>query len=163
MRPPDSNEEYIIVVDNKGRERIQRVEYIVTDVRAETVHITVDGLAYVRDSLRRKGQDHIARVFDRIPTVLTHPEIVIQDHLSPDDTLLYYKRVYISAIAQYQLGCVVIKVRQKVRYLYNFFVQQSGKVKGYREVPPPKIWYIAPHKKPRDYGLSGELQPRGTN
>ncbi len=28
MRPPDSNEEYIIVVDNKGRERIQRVEYI---------------------------------------------------------------------------------------------------------------------------------------
>ena len=33
MHCPPPAEEYITVVDNKGRERIQRVEYIVNDVR----------------------------------------------------------------------------------------------------------------------------------
>jgi len=32
MRRPQAAEEYITVVDNKGREHFQRVEYIVTDV-----------------------------------------------------------------------------------------------------------------------------------
>jgi hypothetical protein len=153
MQRPQSAEEYITVVDNKGRERIQRVEYTVTDVRDEKVYVTVDGLAYARDSLICKGQDHILQVFDCIPAVMVHPEIVIRDHQSPDDTLIYYKRLYVSAIARHQLVCVVVKVRQGIRYLYNFFAQQSGKVKGYRHVPPPEIWYIAPGKKARDYGL----------
>lgn len=56
MRQPAPDEEYITIVDNKGRERIQHVEYIVTDVRGETVYITADGLAYARDSLNRKGR-----------------------------------------------------------------------------------------------------------
>lgn len=154
MRQPNPDEEYITIVDNKGRERIQHVEYIVTDVHNKTIHITADGLVYARDSLSRKGQGHLIEVFDRIPAVLTHPEIVIRDHLSPDDTLLYYKRLYIRAIARHQLVCVVVKIRQDIRYLYNFFAQQSGKVKGYREIPPPKIWYIAPNKRPSDFGLS---------
>jgi len=155
MRRPQPAEEYVTIVDNKGRERIQCIEYTVTDVRGETVYVTVDGLAYARDSLARKGQDHILRVFDRIPAILTHPEIVICDHQSPEDTLIYYKSMYIPTVARHQLVCIVVKVRRGIRYLYNFFVQQSGKVKGYREVTPPEIWYIAPGKKPRHYGLPG--------
>ena len=157
MRRPQLAEEYIITVDNKGRERIQRVEYVVTDVRGETVYVTTDGLGYARDSLVRKGQDHILGVFDRIPAVLAHPEIVICDHQSPDDTLIYYKRLYVPVIARHQLVCVVVKIRRGIRYLYNFFVQQSGRVKGSREIPPPEIWYIAPGRRPRDYGLPGGL------
>jgi len=62
MRRPQAAEEYVTVVDNKGRERIQRVEYVVTDMRGKTVYVTADGLAYARDSLVRKGQDHIRKV-----------------------------------------------------------------------------------------------------
>ena len=127
---------------------------IVTDVRGETIYVTTDGLTYASDSLSYKGQDDLLDVFDRIPTILCNPEIVVRDYQSPRDTLLYYKRVYIPARAQHWLLCVVVKVRQGVRYLYNFFEQQSGKVKGYREVPLPIIWYIAPKKRPRNYGLS---------
>ena len=76
MRHPDPNSEYIIVVNNKGRKRIQRVEYIVTDVRGEDVYITADGLGYARYSLMRKAQDNIVALLDRIPTILAHPEIV---------------------------------------------------------------------------------------
>jgi hypothetical protein len=154
MRDPEPNEEYVIVVDNKGRQSIQYVEYIVTDVRGETIYVTTDGLTYASDSLSYKGQDDLLEVFDRIPTILAHPEIVVRDYQSPSDTLLYYKRVYIPAQAQHWLLCVVIKVQKYARYLYNFFEQQSGKVKGYQEVPPPSIWYIAPKKRPRNYGLS---------
>ena len=52
MRRPQPAEEYIIVVivvDNKGCERIQHVEYIVTGVRGDTVYVTADGLAYARN------------------------------------------------------------------------------------------------------------------
>jgi hypothetical protein len=50
---------------------------------------------------------------------------------------------------------VVVKIRQNLRFFYNFFPQQSGKVKGYREIPPPTIWYIALDQSPRHYGLPG--------
>ena len=46
MRYPQPDEEYITIIDNQGIERIQRVEYIVDDVRDETIYITADGLAY---------------------------------------------------------------------------------------------------------------------
>ena len=69
--------------------------------------------------------------------------------------------MYIPVIARHQLVCIVVKVRQGIRYLYNFFVQQSGKVKGCREIPPPEVWYVAPNKKLRDYGLPGGLFSEG--
>jgi hypothetical protein len=75
------------------------------------------------------------------------------DHLSPEDTRLYYKPVVIAASGQQQLLCVVVKLRQDIRFFYNFFPQQSGKVKGYREIPPPEIWYLAPGQNPGQYGL----------
>ncbi len=152
-RIPDPDEGYIAILDNQGREQIQHVEYIVTDVRNESIYVTTDGIIYTQDSLTRKGQEHIFEIIDRIPTILAQPAIVIQDHVSPDDTLLYYGQVYIPALAQVQLLCVVVKVRQGIRFFYNFFPQQSGKVKGYREMPPPAIWYIAPGQNPRNYGL----------
>ena len=153
MREPQPDEEYITIVDNQGRERIQRVEYIVTDVHRETIYVTDDGLVYTQDSLRRKGQAHIFDIIDRIPDVLVEPKIVIQDHFSPDDTLLYYKPIYIPTLMQPQLMCVVIKIRQGVRFFYNYFPQQSGNVKGHREIPPPVIWYLAPGENPHKYGL----------
>ena len=55
MREPFPSEEYITIVDNKGRERAQRVEYVVLDVRGEKVYITADGLAYTEDSLMWPG------------------------------------------------------------------------------------------------------------
>ena len=116
---------------------------------------TADGLGYAQYSLMRKGQDDMVDLLDRIPKILAHPEIVIQDTQSPDDTLLYDKRVYVPAMVRHQLLCVVVKVRQDTCYLYNFFPQQSGKVKGYWQEQPPTILYIAPKKRPRDYGLSG--------
>ena len=100
-----------------------------------------------QDSLTRKGQVYILDIIDQIPAVLANPKLVIQDHLSPDDTLLYYKHLYVPASGRHQAMCVVIKIRNGVRFFYNFFPQQSGKVKGYREVPPPTIWYIAPGSK----------------
>lgn len=154
MRDPNPNEEYVIVVDNKRRESVQRVEYLVTDVRGETIYVTTNGLTYASDSLSYKGQDDLLDVFDRIPTILANPDIVVEDYQSPNDTRLYYKRVYVPERAKHGLLCVVVKIREGIRYLYNFFEQQSGKVKGYGELPPPNIWYIAVKKRPRHYGLS---------
>ena len=88
--------EYVTIVDNNGREKVQFVEYLVEDVRGEKVYITSDGLMYAQDSLTRKGQDYVLELFDRIPSILSHPAIVIQDHLAPDDTRLYYKPVTIT-------------------------------------------------------------------
>ena len=54
MNQPSPTEEYITIIDNKGREKIQRVEYVVHDVGGEEVCVTTDGLAYAEDSLTRK-------------------------------------------------------------------------------------------------------------
>lgn len=50
MRRPLPDEEYVTVVNNKGREQIQHVEYFVTDILGEVVYVTVNGLAYAQDS-----------------------------------------------------------------------------------------------------------------
>ena len=153
MRRPQPAEEYIITVDNKGRERIQRVEYVVTDVRGETVYVTTDGLVYARDSLARKAHYYLMDEFKRIPDILAHPDIVVYDYTSPDDTLVYYKRIYIRSMHIHQLVAVVVKFRRDVKFFYNLHPQQSGKVKGYREQAPLRVWYIAPGRKRRDFGL----------
>jgi hypothetical protein len=57
VRKPFPSEEYITIIDNKGRERVQRVEYVVLDVRGEKVYVTADGSAYAEDSLAAKGQN----------------------------------------------------------------------------------------------------------
>lgn len=153
MRRPQPAEEYITAVDNKGRERIQRVEYVLTDVRGETVYVTVDGLAYARDSLARKAHYYLIDEFNRIPGILAHPDIVVYDHTSPNDTLVYYKRIHIQSMHIHQLVAIVVKFRRGIKFFYNLHPQQSGKVKGYREQMPPRVWYIAPGKKRRDFGL----------
>ena len=153
MRNPLPSEEYVTIVDNKGREKVQHVEYVVQDVRGEKVYVTADGLAYAQDSLEAKGFYYLIKEFDRIPAILSHPDIVIHDHTSPEDTLVYYKRIYIASMDIYQLVAVVIKIRQSIKFLYNLHPQQSGKVKGYRERLPPLVWYIAPGKRPRNFGL----------
>ena len=156
MREPFPSEEYITIVDNKGRERVQRVEYVVLDVHGEKVYITADGLAYTEDSLEAKDFQYLIGELDRIPTILSHPDIVVHDHMSPEDTLIYYKRIRIVSLAIHQLIAVVVKIRRGIKFLYNMHPQTSGKVKGYRERVPPQVWYIAPGKRRHDFGLRQE-------
>jgi hypothetical protein len=130
MRYPEPEEEYITILDNRGRERIQHVEYLVTDVQGDTIYVTDDGLAYIHDALVRKGQEHLLDLIESIPMILANPQIVVADHLAPDDTLLYYGYLYIPEVRTKQLMCIVVKVRWGLRFVYNFFPQQSGKVKG---------------------------------
>jgi hypothetical protein len=153
VREPFPSEEYITIVDNKGRERVQRVEYVVLDVRGERVYVTADGLAYTEDSLEAKDLQYLIKELDRIPTILSHPDIVVHDHMSPEDTLIYYKRIRIASLAVHQLIAVVVKSRQGIKFFYNMHPQTSGRVKGYRERVPPQVWYIAPGKRRRDFGL----------
>ena len=153
MRRPLVAEASIAVVDNKGRERVQRIEYVVTDVRGETVYVTAEGLAYARDSLARKSRFDLIDEFARLPDVLADPDIVVYDYASPDDTLIYYKRIYLRSEHEYELVAAVVKLRQGVKFLYNFHSQESGKVKGAREAETIAVWYIAPGKRPREFGL----------
>lgn len=110
MREPFPSEEYINIVDNKGRERVQRVEHVVLDVRGEKVYVTADGLAYAEDSLEAKDFDYLIEEFGKIPTILSHPDIVIHDHTSLEDTLIYYKRIRVASLGIHQLIAVVVKV-----------------------------------------------------
>jgi hypothetical protein len=153
VREPFPSEEYITIVDNKGRERVQRVEYVVLDVRGEKVYVTTDGLAYTEDSLEAKDFRYLISELGRIPTILSHPDIVVHDHMSPEDTLIYYKRIRIVSLAVHQLIAVVVKIRQGVKFFYNMHPQTSGRVKGYRERVPSQVWYIAPGKRRGDFGL----------
>lgn len=153
VRRPAPSEEYLTVVDNKGRQRVQHVEYIVLDVRNEQVYITADGLVYATDSLAAKDFHDFIDELERIPAILSEPEIVIRDHTSPDDTLIYYKHLRIAALGITQLMAVVVKWRQGVKFFYNMHPQESGKVKGYREAVAPEMWYLAPGKSPQSFGL----------
>ena len=58
------------------------------------VHVTADGLAYAEDSLARKAHYYLIDKLDRIPDILAHPDTVIYNPANPDDTLIYYKRLY---------------------------------------------------------------------
>ncbi|MBC8445926.1 MAG: hypothetical protein H8D74_01870 [Chloroflexi bacterium] len=145
---------YITIVDDAGRRKRQRVEYVVEDMKGEIVYVTREGLQYTRDALRRKRHYSLLKRLDVIPGVLTHPDIVIWD---PDrkDTLLYYRRIYFPSVRRYALICAVIKVREGIKFLYNSFIQQSGKVKGHNVISAPmiKIWYIHPRKRPKQFGI----------
>ena len=156
MRKPFPSEEYITIIDNKGRERVQRVEYVVLDVRGERVYVTADGLAYAEDSSAAKEQSYLIETLGRLLGILTHPDIVIWDPVeAPGDTLIYYKRLYIAALRQHKLVAAIVKARRGIRFFYNLHIQESGKVKGLPIVPPSEIqvWYIAPQVKRRQFGL----------
>lgn len=153
VRKPTPAEEYITILDNKDRKRVQHVEYIVLDVRSEQVYITADGLTYATDSLAAKDFRTFINELERIPAVLSNPEIVIRDHTSPDDTLIYYKHLRIVSVGITQLIAVVVKWRQGTKFFYNMHPQESGKVKGYREAVPPEVWYLASGKSLKEFGV----------
>lgn len=145
---------FVTVVDNAGREKRQRVEYIVTDVRGEIVYVTSDSLQYIRDSLWAKGrQRFLLDEIDRLPDVIARPDVVIWDSRASDDTLIYYKRLYIESEHQHWLVAAVVKRRRGIKFLYNFHLQESGKVKGYHLDVSPEIWYLGPRQRKRTFGL----------
>ena len=148
--------DFISVIDDAGVEKRQRVQNVVTDVRGELVYITAEGLRYASDSLTRKRQRFLIAELERIPKFLTHPDIVIWDPSYPvKDSLIYYRRVYLKALGRYMLLATIVKFRQGIKFFYNLHVQESGKVKGHDVTPRPKIeiWYIAPKKKPHQFGI----------
>ena len=146
-------EETITIVDNAGREKVERVTYTVEDVFGEKVYVTEEGLQYARDSLHRKRQVKFVAQLERIPQVLSQPDIVIRDPGFPKDTVIYYKRYYDRHHRRYRVIAVIIKIQASLKFLYNVHPQQSGKVKGYLETPKPEVLYLSPHRKRRDYGL----------
>ncbi|MFQ5342536.1 MAG: hypothetical protein ACE5F6_13410 [Anaerolineae bacterium] len=145
---------FITIVDNAGREKRQRVEYEVSDVHGETVYITSDGLKYIRDSLWvKRRQRFLLDELDRIPDTISRADIVIWDPMASDDTLIYYKRLYIASEHRHWLVAAVVKLRQGLKFLYNFHLQESGKVKGYHLDVPPEVWYLNPQRRKRTFGL----------
>ena len=145
---------YIAIVDNAGREKRQRVEYAVTDVRGETVYVTSEGLKYIRDSLWAKArQRFLLSELNRIRDVISKPGIVIWDPMASGDTLIYYKRLYVKPERRHWLVAAVVKLRQGLKFLYNFHLQESSKVKGYHLDVPPEIWYLNPRQQKRTFGL----------
>jgi hypothetical protein len=156
VREPLPSEKYVTIVDNKGRERVQRVKYVVLDARGEQVYVTANGLAYARDSLADKGQPHIIETLNRLPNILAHPDIVIWDPAEePGDSLIYYKWLYIAVLHRHKLIAAIVKARRGIKFFYNLHVQDSGKVKGLPVVPASeiKVWYIAPQVEQRQFGL----------
>lgn len=145
---------YVTIVDNAGREKCQHVEYTITDVRGETVYVTSEGLRYIRDSLWAKvRQRFLLGESDRIPDLISKPDIVIWDPMSSDDTLIYYKQMYVKSERQHWLVAGVVKLRRGIKFLYNFHLQESGKVKGCHLDVSPKIWYLNPQHRKRAFGL----------
>lgn len=156
MRKPLPSEEYIIITDNKGRTRIESVEYVVLDVKGEDVYVTVEGLNYTEDSLYFKEQEFLIAVLDELTNILEHPDLVIWDPLEPpNDTLIYYKQLYIAPLRKRKLVAAIVKSRNEIKFFYNLHLQDSGKVKGLTVVLPPdiEIWYIAPQVKRHHFGL----------
>lgn len=148
-----SIEESIVIIDESGQVKTEKVVYTVSDVFDEKVYVTKEGLQYTRDSLYRKRQGYFISQLKKISQALSHPDIVIRDPHSPKDTLIYYKRYYSHYKGRYLLMAVIIKVNGVLKFLYNAHPQQSGKVKGYRELPKPEILYLNPKRKRRHFGL----------
>lgn len=156
MRRPTPAEQYITIIDNRGREKIQAVEYIVQDVRGEEIYVTSDGLAYARDSLEFKQQYQVLAELEKLPNVLENPDLVIWDPVdSPKETLIYYKQLYITRLQEHKVVAAIVKVRRGLKFFYNFFLQESGKVKGLPVVLPTEIevWHVAPQVDISRFGL----------
>jgi len=146
--------EFVTIVDDAGRKKRQRIEYVVVDVRGETVYVTDGGLQYIRDSLWAKArQRFLLDELDRIPAVISRPDVAIRDPMASDDTLIYYKQLYIESERRHWLVAAVVKLRRGLKFLYNFHLQESGKVKGYHLDVPPEIWYLHPQRRKRTFGL----------
>jgi Holliday junction resolvase-like predicted endonuclease len=58
VREPSPSEEYITVIDSKGRERVQRVEYVVPEVRGEKVYVTAAKQAKLAEVVQTYLQEH---------------------------------------------------------------------------------------------------------
>ena len=156
MQLPSSSEQYITIVDNRGREKVQAVEYIVWDVNQEKVFVTADALAYTRDSLTLKRQTYLVPEVDNLSSMLSQPDIVIWDPVDdPGETLIYYKRIYIKRFSTHKVMAAIVKIRQSVKFLYNMHLQDSGHVKGTSVVASDQIhiWYLAPGTRKSQYGL----------
>jgi len=123
VRRPAPSEQYITIIDNKGREKIQAVEYIVLDARQEEIYVTSDGLAYAQDSLRFKQQFHVLAELAKLPSVLENPDLVIWDPVDPlKETVIYYKRLYFVKFQEHKVVAAIVKVRQRIKFFYNFFL-----------------------------------------
>jgi hypothetical protein len=130
----------------------QTIVYSVEDVFQEQVFFTREAEKHIRDSRNSKPwQWYVLKYLDRIPAILRTPSIVIVD---PEDvtetTLIYYKEIRVPEQRRNVLFALVAK-RNTHRIVYNFHPQESGKVKGYWQQPPPKVLYLNPGVRRKRY------------
>lgn len=130
----------------------QTIIYCAEDVFQEQVYFTREAEKYIRDSRSRKPwQRYTLDYLDRIPSILKTPSIVIVD---PEDirekTLIYYKEFHVPEQGRNVLFALVVK-RNTHRIVYNLYPQESGKVKAYRQPPPPKVLYLRPGTRRKKY------------
>lgn len=99
IRKPSSTPEYVTIIDNKGKRKISAFAYVVRGIKDELVYVTTDGLAYTRDSLTLKRYGFLLTELEKLPNILSQPDLVIWDPVDdPGETLIYYKRIFVSAL-----------------------------------------------------------------
>ena len=120
------------------------------------MYVTTDGLTYTQDSLTFKDQTYLIVELDQLSEIITEPDLVIWDPVEQrNETLIYYKRLFVTQLQEYKLIAAIVKFRRGIKFFYNMFVQENGKVKGISVVPASEIdiWYIALHVKRSQFGL----------
>jgi len=130
----------------------QTILYGVTDIFEKKVYYTEEAEKYIKDSrIRKRGQQYLINYLHKIPGILRDPSIVIVD--SEDisgNTLLYYKELFIAEKSRQILLTLVVKLFIE-RIIYNFYPQESGKVKICEGKEPPKVLYIKTGYKRQRY------------
>jgi hypothetical protein len=131
---------------------LQTIIYSVEDVLSDKVYYTEEADRYIKDSrARKKGQQYVVNYLQKIPGVLKDPAIIITDpDDSSDKTILYYKEIYIQEKKKQLLFTLVVKIFRE-RIIYNFYPQESGKVKISEGKLPPKIIYLKAGLKKSTY------------
>ena len=131
---------------------LQTILYSIEDIFGNQVYYTEEAEKYIKDSRSHKrGQKYVQRYLHKIPALLKDPSIVIID---PEDvsesTLLYYKEVYVREKNKQVLFTLVVKV-WKERIIYNFYPQESEKVKSREGKPYSKVIHLKKGYKKASY------------
>jgi len=122
---------------------LQTIRYTVEDIFGNNIYFTKEAERYIQDSRSRKrGQQYVLNYLNKIPTLLRDPSIVIVDSDDiTEKTILYYKEVYVEEKRKQILFTLVVKTL-KERIVYNYYPQESGKVKSRLGKLPQKILYL---------------------
>ena len=131
---------------------VQKILYGVNDVFKKKVYYTEEADKYIKDSrIRKRGQQYLINYLYKIPGILKDPSIVIVDCEDIfGKTLLYYKELFIKEKNRQIFSTLVVKLFRE-RIIYNFYPQESGKIKRYAGNEPPKVLHLKSGYKKQSY------------